>query len=90
VQIIEKRALNDQYSGSIWKNIIVHKAENRYSRRTRDKNEDIAINIWNIEGIIDAKSFSYTTILPLEKRTHYINEISKMQTRDECFWQIFG
>lgn len=68
---MEIRALNSSYSKSIWKNIIVHKAESKYLRRTRDKNDDIAINIWNIDGFIDPKAFEYESSFNATAREHY-------------------
>ena len=70
---MEVRPLNSNYNNSIWKNIVVHKAQNKYLRRHRDKNDDIAVNIWNIDGFIDTRSLEYTKCMSVKNREHYKN-----------------
>lgn len=68
---MEFKALNSNYNNSIWKNIIVHKTQNKYLRRLRDKNDDIAVNIWNIDGIVDPNALEYNKCMSVKTREHY-------------------
>ena len=80
--------MNEMYSNSIWKNIVVHKSENKYLR-TRDKSEDIAINIWNIDGIIDENALKYRSTFSAASRENYRNEIGKIEVAEPGIWEIF-
>jgi hypothetical protein len=68
----------------------VHKAENKYLRRPLNKNDDIAINIWEIVGFIDEKAFENRSSFSLELIEHYRNEILKIHINDSELWETFG
>ena len=81
VQIMEIRPFNCPYSASLWKNIIVHKGETK-NLRHKDKNEDIAVNIWNIDGVIDAEWQKYTSNLSNSLAEQYMLEIETVKEND--------
>jgi len=46
-QILEIKPLNSAFPSSLWKNIVVHKAQSKNLRRSNGE-EEITVNIWNI------------------------------------------
>lgn len=73
----------------MWKNIIVRKSENKYLRRSRDRSDDIPINIWNIEGLVDEKCFEYQSSMTSTLKEKYCERILKLSIEDQSKWEIF-
>ena len=53
-QIMDIRPCNPSYPASIWKNIVVHRAQTKNLRRSNG-DEELAINIWNIDNLLNEK-----------------------------------
>lgn len=89
VQIMETKPLSPRYPNSIWKNIIVHKGETK-NLRHKDKSEDIAVNIWNITGFVDPKSFEDVSSMSQYTNNHYREEIRKVEENYIEIWDFFS
>ena len=86
---METKPLSPRYPNSIWKNIIVHKGETK-NLRHKDKSEDIAVNIWNITGFVDPKSFEDVSSMSQYTNNHYREEIRKVEENYIEIWDFFS